>query len=285
MQTYYAPLVMFGCCMLAVARLAGKVGGLTEVFFTGLGGALPAPKGRAAFFGVVAVMVAALPDAHSQIENNPTPDGIMTMTTDAQRKGWSTDALPLISAEEVAKIAPVIKKWTDFYEIDFAQARITHVDTTCFNCPTDYETSGLRYRGFHENDDVDYRIDGDYSPNKQLYVNFGISIGLHYENGNYYFYGWDTGQEIFLVDRKQKLQNFIMRTGSSSLAEAVFWKSNEVFVIVGYSRYSQPFCYFVVVFDISTQTTTSYEIMSKQETDNRYMYEVYFKEKGIINVR
>jgi len=33
--------------MLAVARLAGKVGGLTEVFFTGLCGALPAPKCRA----------------------------------------------------------------------------------------------------------------------------------------------------------------------------------------------------------------------------------------------
>ena len=33
--------------MLAVARLAGKVGGLTEVFFTGLCGALPEAKGRA----------------------------------------------------------------------------------------------------------------------------------------------------------------------------------------------------------------------------------------------
>ena len=32
--------------MLAVARLAGKVGGLTEVFFTGLCGVLPAPKCR-----------------------------------------------------------------------------------------------------------------------------------------------------------------------------------------------------------------------------------------------
>ena len=45
--------------MLAVARLAGKVGGLTEVFFTGLCGALPAPKCRGAIFlVVVAVMFA-----------------------------------------------------------------------------------------------------------------------------------------------------------------------------------------------------------------------------------
>ena len=46
--------------MLAVARLAGKVGGLTEVFFTGLCGALPAPKGRAAIFLLAAVMFAVL---------------------------------------------------------------------------------------------------------------------------------------------------------------------------------------------------------------------------------
>ena len=36
---------LFGC-KRDVARVAGKVGGLTEVFFTGLCGALPEAKGK-----------------------------------------------------------------------------------------------------------------------------------------------------------------------------------------------------------------------------------------------
>ena len=43
-KTYYATLGMFGGCMLAVARLAVKVGVLTEVFFADLCGALHLPK-------------------------------------------------------------------------------------------------------------------------------------------------------------------------------------------------------------------------------------------------
>ena len=77
---------MFGCCMLAVARLAGKVGGLTEVFFTGLCEALPAPKGRAAIFLFVVVMIAVLGcgGRKTGYNGNSKTEGIITMTTASQ---------------------------------------------------------------------------------------------------------------------------------------------------------------------------------------------------------
>ena len=75
--------------MLAVARLAGKVGGLTEVFFTGLCGALPAPKCRAAIFLVVVAMFAGFGcgNGRSVVTKNDAEvevaKGIITMTTKA----------------------------------------------------------------------------------------------------------------------------------------------------------------------------------------------------------
>ena len=47
----------------------------------------------------------------------------------------------LVSAEEVAMIAPIIKQWIDFCNIDFAQARLIEVVdsaySTCLDCPDD----------------------------------------------------------------------------------------------------------------------------------------------------
>jgi hypothetical protein len=133
------------------------------------------------------------------------------------------DSYPFVSAEEIAMIAPFIKKWTDFYKIDFAQARFESENRTCFNCPPD--TTNLYYREFTQKHDTDKRIDVDYSPDKQRYVDLGISDGTYYneEDKKYYFIGWDDCQEIYLIDRKQKHQNMIIWLGVASHAEAVFW--------------------------------------------------------------
>ena len=59
-----------------------------------------------------------------------------------QRLKDNLSSYPLVLSEEVAGFSPIIKKWTDFYEIDFAQARLINVDSVCINCPgdLDYET-------------------------------------------------------------------------------------------------------------------------------------------------
>ena len=185
---------------------------------------------------------------------------------------------PSVSAEEIAMIAPVIKKWTDFYNIDFAQARLTS-DVRSFDCPP-------YCREFTPKCDTDKRIDVDYSPDKQRYVDLGISDGTYYneEDKKYYFTGWDDCQEIYLTDRKQKHQNMIIWLGVSSLAEAVFWKSNDIFMVVGYDlNYNDILLRFVYVFDIKKQTKNRYEITTEIDGDyDRYMNEVYLKEKEIF---
>lgn len=189
---------------------------------------------------------------------------------------------PLVSAEDVTRIAPVIKKWTDFYNINFSQARLVYVDTTCFNCPPTLETNGIYFRGekIGEVEDTDKRIDVDYSPDKQRYVDLNVLWGYEEKDGEYEFLGWDDCQEIYLIDRTQKHENMILFLGSSACADAVFWKSNDIFMIVGYSMNSYNFVY---VFDIAKQTRSLYNIISDKEDDYpEYMNKVYWKEKGII---
>ena len=198
------------------------------------------------------------------------------------------NSYPSVSEEEVTMIAPVIKKWTDFYNIDFAQARLVYVDTICFNCPPTLETQGIHFRGekIDEAEDTDKRTDVDYSPDKQRYVDLNVLWGYKEKDGKYEFMGWDDGQEIYLIDRKQKHQNMITRMGSSELAEAVFWISNDIFILVGYCRFHAPFRHFVYVFDITNQTKKFYEITAAAENAeySGYMNKVYWKEKGIIVV-
>jgi len=188
---------------------------------------------------------------------------------------------PLVSAEEVARIAPVIKKWTKFYKLDFAKARLVNVSTECFNCVQD-DKDNLYYYKINKEEDTDKKIGVDYSPNRQLYVSF---ISTLEKNGKYYHIGWDDSQNVWLIDRKQKHATTILFHGVGGLTEGAFWKSNDTFIVVSCDYKEQPFIrYMVDVFDIAKQTQTSYQIMreGKEDFSNGYVYEVYFKEKGII---
>ena len=191
---------------------------------------------------------------------------------------------PLISSKDAEIIAPAIKKWTDFYSIDFLQARLVRKDSICFNCSPD--TTSMYYREFTHKHNSDKRIDADYSPDKQLYIDLGIGGGTYYneEDKKYYFIGWDDCQEIYLIDRKQKHLNMIIWLGAASLAEAVFWKSNDLFIIAGYDKgYSDGILRFVYVFDIKEKMQYRYEIATDAKSDDdQYMNEIYLKEKGIF---
>ncbi len=180
---------------------------------------------------------------------------------------------PIVSAEEISDIAPIIKKWTDFYNVDFTQARLVRIDSTCFECPPD--TLNPYYWTFFEEDDTDNQISVvDYSPDKQRYVNLGMFCS---EDGKYCFFPiWEyeicqsvftedcAYQVVYLADCKQKHFNAILRLGNNQLAEATFWKSNDIFIVVGltYTDISPSYiARFVYVFDIAKQTRNHYEII------------------------
>ena len=193
---------------------------------------------------------------------------------------------PPVSPEVVAAIAPVIKKWTKFYNIDFSQARLVDSsENVCFLCPPD--TTSLYYLEFLKKHDTEKRMDVDYSPDKQRYVDLGISVGIHYDEDDkkYYFIGWDDCQAIYLTDRKQKQHDMILWFGTSTFAEAVFWKSNDVFMVTGYTDTGYDMgAHFVYVFDIKNQTINRYQIIITEENhkEEGYMNAVYLKEKGIF---
>jgi hypothetical protein len=187
------------------------------------------------------------------------------------------NSYPPVTAEEVAMIAPVIKKWTDFYKLDFAQARLMNINTTCFNCPQD---ECLWHYKIDKEEDTDKLIFADYSPNGKLYLIFMSAIE---EDGKYYHIGFDDSQNVWLIDRKQKHATTILWHGVGGLTEGAFWKSNDVLIVVSCDYNEQPIIrYMVDVFDIVKQIQTSYHIMREEKNDFSEYYKIYLKEKGII---
>ncbi len=204
---------------------------------------------------------------------------------------------PAVSAKEISEIAPVIKKWTDFYNVDFAQARLVRIDSVCFKYPLD--TLSPYHWIFSEDNDTDNLLDidvVDYSPDKQRYVDLDM-----YCRNKYCFFPIreeDICESVFtsdcvyqvlhLADRKQKHFNSILRLGNNQLAEATFWKSNDIFIVVGltYTDISPSYiARFVYVFDIAKQTRNHYEIIidtkiEKGSKFDEYLPEVNLKERG-----
>ncbi|NDV57162.1 hypothetical protein [Bacteroides sp. 519] len=194
----------------------------------------------------------------------------------------TTYSCPIVSAEEIAKIAPVIKKWTDFNNIDFTQAKLISVDTICLDCPLD--PKDIYPRDFDDGD-ADRWIDVDYSPNKQRYVDLGLFGGYDVnEDEEFVFLGWDDCQEVSLVDCEKKIKKMVLWLGSSERAEDVFWKSDDIFIVVGHNCGDG----FVCLFDITKQTKSYYQIevdgIEGDEIEVNYINKVYWKEKGIVVV-
>ena len=192
-----------------------------------------------------------------------------------------------VEQEEIAYIQPVIKKWTDHYEIDLSQARFIKMDSTCFNCSPDLDKIGIYYREFTHKDDSPLRIEMSYSPNKQRYVDIGILCevvdGKHYDTGLY-----DDSQEVYLIDRKKKHQNILFYNGISTRVHDVFWKNNDVFITVGTDMsYNTLSKYMIYVFDLNKQTKKQYELITDKNPGIEFGHysDEYLKERGILPKR
>ena len=170
---------------------------------------------------------------------------------------------PLISSEQVARIAPIIEKWIAFYDIDLSQARLTrHHEGVCFACPPHPYCEGIYFREY----DSIYWGFLESSPNRRRSVDLG-GFG-------------DSNMEIYFIDHELKHQFLIIFLGSGGRAEDVFWQSDDMFVVVGhYCRNRR----FVKIYDIANQTISHYIIKYEERFEYpTYVWDVYFKERGII---
>lgn len=196
---------------------------------------------------------------------------------------------PPIVSEEAARLEPVIRTWLDFYGIDLSRARKAGESTgRCFNCPSD-PAEDIYYSDFGPKDDSPSLVQVSYSPDRQRYVDMLIEIemrdGVPHDTGMY-----DVDQAVRLVDRREKINNLLVFNGSSDRIQDAFWKGNDVFVTVGFSRYDVVM-FHIVVYDIPGGTLKAYEVVYEGDPEalgdlfTDYANEVYLPSRGIVPYR
>lgn len=207
--------------------------------------------------------------------------------------------LPTILPEKLEKIQPVIKRWTEYHKIDLSQAKLFNISGDMVN-ETPYK--GICYREFTAGEDTPSRIEVSYSPDKQRYIDVGVSYktvnGKHYQISRHV-------SEIYLIDRKKKHQNCLSCGGSYSPIEKlhdVFWMNNDVFIIVGMNKSYHRLnlscvdniidleimqCrYAVYIFDLSANKVTEYGlIVENAHMDADLYFDEYLKEREIIPMK
>ena len=169
------------------------------------------------------------------------------------------------------KIKPVIQDWLDFYHLNIANFYIGERPLPINH----YEKNN----GFEPaTDDVYIPQMYDYSPSKQKYISF-LDVGK--EKDKYVFEGMDYGQEVFLVDRKNKTKRKIFHFGSSELLEAIFWLNEDYFVAVGWDNYSHD-KYFIYIFGPNLDYQDYYFDSKSKELKTGYYYK-NLQKRGVVN--
>lgn len=169
------------------------------------------------------------------------------------------------------KIKPVIQDWLDFYHLNIANFYIGERPLPINH----YEKNN----GFEPaTDDVYIPQMYDYSPSKQKYISF-LDVGK--EKDKYVFEGIDCGQEVFLVDRKNKTKRKIFNFGSSELLEAIFWLNEDYFVAVGWDNYSHD-KYFIYIFGPNLDYQDYYFDSKSKELKTGYYYK-NLQKRGVVN--
>ena len=171
----------------------------------------------------------------------------------------------------VIKIKPVIQDWLNFYHLNIANFYIGERPLPINH----YEKNN----GFEPaTDDVYIPQMYDYSPSKQKYISF-LDVGK--EKDKYVFEGMDCGQEVFLVDRKNKTKRKIFHFGSSELLEAIFWLNEDYFVAVGWDNYSHD-KYFIYIFGPNLDYQDYYFDSKSKELKTGYYYK-NLQKRGVVN--
>ncbi len=189
------------------------------------------------------------------------------------------NSYPTLSTEEIASIAPIIEKWTDFYKLDFSKARFIDKKRICLDCPPD--TLDVYYREYAPEQNSSKLIEMFYSPDKQRYVDIGILCeninGKYYDTGNY-----DDSQAVYFIDRRLKYIHNLFYFGISAGIETVFWKSNDEFILVGRDFFGEMVTHFFVYeYNIPNRTVLEYNMLVPHLEEKSYREQIY-KEKEIV---
>ena len=169
------------------------------------------------------------------------------------------------------KIKPAIQDWLDFYHLNIADFYIGEgaAPINQYEKINEFEPT---------TDDVYIPQIYDYSPSKQKYISF-LDVGK--EKDKYVFEGMDCGQEVFLVDRKNKTKRKIFNFGSSELLEAIFWLNEDYFVAVGWDNYSHD-KYFIYIFGPNLDYQDYYFDSKSKELKTGYYYK-NLQKRGVVN--
>lgn len=132
-----------------------------------------------------------------------------------------------IPSSVINTIKPTIKDWLEFYHLDISKFYIRSIGYSHF----EKKNQGIYSRKFDPAvDDVYIPQMYDYSPSKQKYIKY---LPIEKKVNKYIFLGNDDSQEIYLVDRKSKLQKIILWFGTTHFLEAVFWQDEDNLIAVG----------------------------------------------------
>ena len=193
------------------------------------------------------------------------------------------EALPFITSKEIAAIRPVVAKWLDFYKIDLSQFKFVSQNPCDLSELPD--TASIYYREYTDEYNSPNQINVDYSPDKRFYIDLGI--WLQQDDDGKYYADWDDCQEIYFTDRKLKYNNLLLWFGASAFAEAVFWRNNNTFIVVGNSHTILK-TLFIYVYNMKEDTLTEYNLPTEEGVNYHsdgnlgYMNAVNIKERGII---
>lgn len=92
----------------------------------------------------------------------------------------------------------------------------------------------------------------------------------------------DDCSQAYLTDRTTQKHYMIYWYGASESTSAVFWKSNDVFILVGYNHANLPM-HAVKVYDLKNFTLDVYHTPDDNPCHERdYFLNVYLPEKGVI---
>lgn len=187
-----------------------------------------------------------------------------------------------IDKKTASKIQPKLKKWLDFYKLDIYKFREIPVEGIfASNLLVENDTTSIYYRKYDVKTDGVYdSVINEYSPDKKRYVNILSSVGVYREdNGKYYYMGGDDCQEVRTINREKKENYMIIWNGSGDFSEAVFWITNNLFVVAGGSWYDGTVN--LQLFDIANKEFKYY--YCKSDTEPRdYLHKVTFKERNIV---
>ena len=192
----------------------------------------------------------------------------------SKNKKSSIQSVPFVDSICVDNANNKMDSWLKYYEIDINEFLLVKtVEYSFIEDPT-----SAYCREYNADDDIYQPNYHDYSPDKKRYVNLMETVLVNLEDdGRLTYMGSDDCQQIYLVDREKKEKVMISFRGISSIAEAVFWLDDDVFVLADYNDEK----FSIQVFDILNKKVSLYQLNQQSDKDS-YLVRINMMGRNVI---